>query len=131
MTIKKDSIGNFRDLDVYKKSLLFRKQIYRIVERFPAYEKNNVVDQLRRASCSTSANISEGNANYYYAKEFDRLNTALASMAECRSFLDISVMENYITHEEYQSLDKKAEEIMAMLIGLMSRIEDIIGKEVS
>lgn len=66
-----------------------------------------MVDQLRRACSSCYANIAEGNANYYYGKEYDRMNTALGSIAECRAFLDMSVMQKYITKETYECLDKE------------------------
>lgn len=128
MAEKKPFVGDFRELEVYKKALIFSNKIYKIVEKFPAYERNNLVDQLRRASSSCYANIAEGNANYYYGKEYDRLNTALGSIAECRAFLDMSVMQKYITKETYECLDKEAEEIVKMLVGLMKRIERIEGE---
>ncbi|MFD1203631.1 four helix bundle protein [Sporosarcina contaminans] len=128
MAEKKPFIGDFRELEVYKKALIFSNKIYRIIEGFPSYERNNLIDQLRRASSSCYANIAEGNANYYYGKEYDRLNTALGSIAECRAFLDMSVMQKYITKETYECLDKEAEEIVKMLVGLMNRIERIEGE---
>ncbi|MFH5781520.1 four helix bundle protein [Heyndrickxia oleronia] len=128
MAEKKPFIGDFRELEVYKKALIFSNKIYRIIEGFPSYERNNLVDQLRRASSSCYGNIAEGNANYYYGKEYDRLNTALGSIAECRAFLDMSVMQKYITKETYECLDKEAEEIAKMLVGLMNRIERIEGE---
>jgi four helix bundle protein len=127
---KKQNIGDFRSLSVYKKALIFRRDIYGIVEKFPSFEKDNMCDQLRRASSSIGANIVEGNSNYYYGKEFDRLNTALGSVAECRAFLDMSVQERYTSNEKYRELDEKAEEIMKMLIGLLQRLERILGNKV-
>lgn len=128
MAEKKTFIGNFRDLDVYRKALGFSNKIYKIVEKFPDYERNNLVDQLRRASTSVYSNIAEGNVNYYYGKEYDRLNTSIGSISECRAFLDMSVMQKYITKDTYEYLDKEAEEIVTMLVGLMNRIERIEGE---
>ncbi|MEL4026676.1 four helix bundle protein [Lysinibacillus endophyticus] len=128
MVKKKENIGNFRDLEVYRKALIFSNKIYRTVESYPSFERNNLVDQLRRASSSVYSNIAEGNANYYYRKEYDRLNTSIGSISECRAFLDMSVMQKYITKETYEYLDKEAEEIVKMLVGLMNRIERIEGE---
>lgn len=128
MAEKKPFIGDFRELEVYKKALIFSNKIYRIIEGFPSYERNNLIDQLRRASSSCYANIAEGNANYYYGKEYDRLNTSIGSISECRAFLDMSVMQKYITKETYEYFDKEAEEIVKMLVGLMNRIERIEGE---
>ena len=121
--MKKQSIGNFRDLQVYRKALVFNKSMYKIIESFPSYEKNNLSDQLRRASTSVCANIAEGCGSYYYGKEFDRINTAIGSLYECRAFLDIATMLGYIDRQEYRTLDDDAEEVLKMLIGLAKRIE--------
>lgn len=128
MVKKKENVGNFRDLEVYRKALIFSNKIYRTVESYPSFEQNNLVDQLRRASSSVYSNIAEGNANYYYRKEYDRLNTSIGSISECRAFLDMSVMQKYITKDTYEYLDKEAEEIVKMLVGLMNRIERIEGE---
>ena len=131
MAEKKPYVGSFRELEVYKKALIFSNKIYKIIEDFPFYESHNLCDQLRRASSSIFANIAEGSGNYYYGKEFDRLNTALASLCECRAFLDMAVMQKYISRETYDSLDVEAEEILKMLIGMLNRIEKILGEEAS
>jgi four helix bundle protein len=128
---KKQFIGNFRDLEVYKKALIFSNKIYKTVESFPSCERNNMVDQLRRASTSVYSNIAEGNANYYYGKEYDRLNTSIGSISECRAFLDMAIMQKYVSRETYDSLDKDAEEIFKMLIAMANRIEKILNEEAS
>lgn len=129
--MKKQSIGNFRDLQVYRKALVFNKTMYKIIETFPSYEKNNLSDQLRRASTSVCANIAEGCSSYYFGKEFDRINTAIGSLCECKAFLDIATMLDYIDREEYRSLDDDADEILKMLIGLAKRIESAMSGEAS
>ena len=131
MAIKKDFIGNFRDLQVYRKALVFNKKMNNLIETFPAYEKNNLSDQLRRASTSVCANISEGVGNYYYGKEFDRLNSAIGSLCECRSFLDIARMLDYLNQSEYETLDALAEEILRMLITLANRTEKLMKEDAS
>ncbi|WP_042357719.1 four helix bundle protein [Bacillus rubiinfantis] len=131
MAEKKTFIGDVRDLDVYRKALVFSNKIYKIIERLPAYERNNLSDQMRRSSTSIYANISEGNSNYYYRKEIDRLNTALASTAETRSYLDFCIMQKYITRAEYEKLDRDAEEIFKMLIAMINRLEKILKEEAS
>lgn len=120
---RKQSIVDFRQLSVYQKSLTFHKQMYDLIETFPPCEKNNLADQLRRASTSICANIAEGVGNFYYGKERDRINSAIGSLSECRSFLDMAYGANYITSEECEELDGHANEILKMLIGLINRIE--------
>lgn len=131
MAVKKENISNFRDLNVYRSALKLNKKLYRIVEKFPSYEKHNLSDQLRRASVSVCANLAEGAGNYYFGKEFDRLNTAIGSLCECRAFLDIATMLEYIDREEYRALDDDAEEVLKMLIGLAKRIEKAMLEDAS
>jgi len=50
-----------KDLRIYKKSLELVKEIYRLIEKNPKLSKDfSLCDQLKRASVSIPANISEG-----------------------------------------------------------------------
>lgn len=126
MQLTKKEVKNPRENPVYKRALKFRKEIYTLVKGFPDLEKYNMVDQLRRASTSVPANFSEGYRNHYYGKERDRLNTALGSIAECQSFLDMARMEDYITQEQYLKFDNDAEVIFAMLLAMIQDIDRIL-----
>ena len=131
MTKKKQNIGNFRELDVYRRALSLNKKLYRIIEKFPSYEKNNLSDQLRRASVSVCGNLAEGVGNFYFGKTFDRLNSAIGSLRECQCYLDIATMLGYIDKETYRTVDDYAEEILKMLIGLAKRTETAMSEEES
>lgn len=100
-----------------------------MIKGFPEWEAGNMSDQLRRASCSVSANLREGVENIFYGKEFDRLNTSLGSIAECRAFLDMAVMTEYITKEEYRHLDKEAEIIYQQILKRLQELDRIISGE--
>jgi len=50
-----------KDLRIYKKSLELVKEIYRLIEKSPKLSKDfSLFDQIKRASVSIPANISEG-----------------------------------------------------------------------
>ncbi|WP_047979724.1 four helix bundle protein [Ornithinibacillus contaminans] len=125
----KTDLPDFREQEVYKRALRFRRDIYAIVKNFPEIEKYNLSDQMRRASASVPANFSEGYSNHYYGKERDRLNTALGSIAECQSFLDMAKMESYITQVQYRQLDDDAEIIFGMLLGMIKEIDKILDQD--
>lgn len=129
MQLTKKEISDPRKQEVYKRALKFRKEIYAVVKGFPGIEKYNMIDQLRRASTSVVSNFSEGFRNHYYGRERDRLNTALGSIAECQSFLDMSVMENYIPKEHYHKLDGDAEVIFKMLLGMIKEIDKVLVQD--
>lgn len=125
-TIKKQYVGDVRELKVYGNALEFQKTIYEITESLPEYEQLILGVILRRSSTSILANLSEGNTNYYYKKEYNHLNMALGKIGECRSTLDICRVVGYISESVYVNADYKSEEILKMLIGMMKRIESYL-----
>jgi four helix bundle protein len=50
---------SFRDLDVYQESLVLSLEIHEFVKSLPSEERFALADQMRRASRSVPANISE------------------------------------------------------------------------
>ncbi|PIY71813.1 hypothetical protein COY87_04225 [Candidatus Roizmanbacteria bacterium CG_4_10_14_0_8_um_filter_33_9] len=50
----------FRDLEVYKESYSLMLIIHKEIFKFPQFEKNDLVSQLRRSTKSIPANIAEG-----------------------------------------------------------------------
>jgi len=76
-------IKTFRDLEVYKEAYDLMLLVHKEVIRFPSYEKNDLVSQMRRASKSCPANIAEGWAKRRFEKEFKKfLNNAIGSANE-------------------------------------------------
>ena len=59
-------INDFYDLDAWKESHKLVIQIYKIIKSLPSDEKYGVIDQLRRASSSITANIAEGFGRYTF-----------------------------------------------------------------
>ena len=50
----------FEKLEVWQNARKFVKDIYKITETFPVKEQFGITNQIRRASLSITANISEG-----------------------------------------------------------------------
>ena len=63
---------SYRDLEVWKLSIDFVKQVYQITHNFPASEKFGLINQIRRAAVSIPSNIAEGQGRNY-TKEFQQL----------------------------------------------------------
>lgn len=49
-----------KELDVYRKARIFRKEISMLTKSFPQEEKFRLTDQIIRSSRSLVANIAEG-----------------------------------------------------------------------
>ena len=58
---------DFTTLDAWKKARLVKVFFYKeVIPRLPSVEKFNLNVQIRKASVSGTANISEGYGRYYY-----------------------------------------------------------------
>jgi hypothetical protein len=62
-------MSDYKELDVWKKSVEVVTEIYRITGFFPADEKFGITNQMRRAAVSIPSNIAEGSARHH-AKDF-------------------------------------------------------------
>lgn len=51
---------NFRDLQIWQKSLELSKTVYQITKDFPKEEQFGLTSQIRRAAASINSNIAEG-----------------------------------------------------------------------
>jgi four helix bundle protein len=60
---------SYKDLDVWKLSINFVKEIYRVTEKFPASEAFGLRHQIRKAAVSIPSNIAEGQVRQS-SKEF-------------------------------------------------------------
>ena len=56
---------SFESLKFYQDSLKLLKASYKLAGDLPNYERYNLSDQLRRASCSILLNIAEGYGRYH------------------------------------------------------------------
>lgn len=53
----------FEELEIWKSSIVYTKNIYFFTNTFPKQELFSLVDQLRRSSSSIAANIAEGSGS--------------------------------------------------------------------
>ncbi len=109
----------FENLTVYKKTLIFNKEIFVLAEKFPSHLRFSLTSQIIRAAISISANIAEGSGRLSNKESRNFFNIAKGSIYEVISLLDIALMQNYILKENYQKLYIMSEEISKMLTGLI------------
>ena len=69
---------SFESLKFYQDSLKLLKASYKLAGNLPNYERYNLSDQLRRASCSILLNIAEGYGRYHYLERLRFLYIALS-----------------------------------------------------
>jgi len=113
------TIKSFEDLKVWKDSRIFVKEIYALINNFPAKENYGLTSQITRAAVSIMSNIAEGFCRESN-KEFIRfLTISRGSTAEVQSDLFIALDLKYIKQKEFQNTYYMAEKLGKQINGLI------------
>ena len=117
MTENKPKSRTFEDLQVWQKAIALAKSIYHLTANNEGLSQDyGLVDQLRRASVSTSANIAEGFERKSKKEYLRFLSIAKGSVGEVRSLLRVAYEVGYIdaaTHQEQRELALKISRMLA------------------
>jgi four helix bundle protein len=80
----------FKDLVVWKESVLLAQALYKFTASFPYEERFGLTSQMRRAAVSVPSNIAEGSVRSS-PRDFARfVEIALGSLAEIETQLEIT-----------------------------------------
>ncbi|MFH1088806.1 MAG: four helix bundle protein [Candidatus Uhrbacteria bacterium] len=100
-------INNFLDLRTWQESRLLVKEIYRIIEKFPDFEKYNIISQLRSSAVSIAANIAEGMGRSTTKDLCRFLIQARGSLHETISHLILAKDLGYISDQDLKELENR------------------------
>jgi len=93
-------IKSYRDLEVYQRAKALVVPMHQLVTGFPAHERFDLCDQIRRASKSVVANIVEGYSHKDTpgkAKQFWRI--AMGSANEMVEHLETAAALGYVSQD--------------------------------
>ena len=114
---------NHKELLVWQKAHKLVLLVYSVSENFPVEEKYNLTSQVRRAATSIPTNIAEGCGKFTQPDFAKYLQDALGSTQEIEYLSFLSFELSYIAStEKYNELDKKINEVKAMLISLILKV---------
>ncbi len=114
---------SYKDLEVWKSSIGFVKEIYEVTARFPSSEMYGLVNQVRRAAVSVPSNIAEGQGRNS-SKEFCQfLSISLGSLAEAETQLIIAKEISYLSEEELNALLTRIDHIRKMAKALLKSLK--------
>jgi four helix bundle protein len=112
---------SFRDLEVYQNALQLAVEIHEFCKDLPPVERYVLADQMRRASRSVCANISEAWRKRRYKAAFvSKLSDSEAEAAEMQCWLDVALKLKYVEQSAYVEFNKRYEHVMAQLVRMIS-----------
>lgn len=113
-----------KDLEVWKKSVSFSTEIYRVTKQFPRDELYGITSQMRRAAISIPSNIAEGYGRRSEKEKYRFLCFALGSSSELETQLIMCSQLGYIDDEVYNDLINRLSEIIKMLSSLANIVSE-------
>ncbi|OGN28112.1 MAG: hypothetical protein A2941_00015 [Candidatus Yanofskybacteria bacterium RIFCSPLOWO2_01_FULL_49_17] len=100
----------------------FAHEVYDLTRAFPKDEIYGITSQLRRASLSVVLNYVEGYSRFKDKVHKNFLEISYGSLQESKYLLDFSHKEKYGNLDKYPVLIKLADDIGAMLWGIIRKI---------
>jgi four helix bundle protein len=113
----------FEELQIWKESIKFTSDVYRITKTFSAEERFGLTQQLRNAAISVSLNIAEGSGRYHNRDFLRFLQIAIGSLYEVVSGLFITKNEEYISDKDFKNTYSEAEKIAKMINAFISYLK--------
>ena len=113
---------SFERLDVWKRSRLMTKMVYKTTNDFPDSEKFGITGQIRRAVISVCSNIAEGSSRKSRKDQTHFYNMAFSSLMESLNQLIISNDLEYLDDKTLSELREEIHTISMMINGLCNAI---------
>src|ERR1700682_3189806 len=109
---KQTVVASYKDLRVYQRSYALALEIHKITLKFPAQERWELGNQLRRVVTSVPINIAEGYGRKRSPEDFKHfLVIALGSNNEVNVILDLVKDLGYLQEDQHKKLAQENTEI--------------------
>lgn len=114
-------MNNYKELIVWKKSILLAEIVYKFTASFPNEERYGLTSQMRRSAVSVASNIAEG-AGRNSNKEFKNfLGIANGSLNELNAQFEISKRLNLINENSFDEVSVLSDEVQKMIYTLIKK----------
>src|SRR3990172_2021713 len=115
------SIRSYKELRVYQAAMDAAMRIFELSKKFPAEERDSLVDQIRRSSRSVCANLAEAWRKRRYLAHFvSKLSDSESEAEETRVWLQFAVRCGYMSETSARELDEKYDRILGQLVLMAS-----------
>jgi len=111
-----------KKLLAWQKSMDLVVLIYSLTESFPRHEIYGLTGQMRRAAVPVPSNIAEGLAGRSKDQFRNHLSTALGSLSELETQLEIACCIGYLPQARFETTVQQSAECTALIAGLKNTI---------
>ena len=115
-------IKNYKDLDIWKRSIELVEEIYRLTKAFPKEELYCLTSQMRRAAISIPSNIAEGFTRFHDKEYKQFLYISLGSCSELSTQIIIASRLKYLDDNKSNNLLNDLEIICKMTMSLIKKL---------
>lgn len=121
-----NKIKKFTDLMVWKEGHNLVVMIYKITKSFPKEETYSLIDQMRRAAASVTANIAEGFGRHSYKEKLQFYYLSQGSLTELKNFILISKDVEYLNENDFENLVDQANHVHKLLQGFITKTKTLL-----
>jgi len=115
---------SYKELAAWQKAMLLVKEVYIITKKYPKEELFALTSQTKRAAVSVPTNIAEGVGRNYKKDTIQFLHIARGSLYEVETLLNIAVMVEIITEEDFFPFISRIDEELRIINGLINAYEN-------
>ena len=119
-------IKTFTDLNVWREGHKLVVLVYKITKGFPKEEKFSLIDQMRRAAASVTANIAEGFGRHSYKEKLQFYYLSQGSLTELKNFILIAKDIDYLKSKEFVELVDQSNLTHQILQGFIQTTKKIL-----
>jgi four helix bundle protein len=106
---------NYRELDVWKKSVALITELYRLTSDFGDAERLGLASEIRKAANSIANNIAEGWARQSTGDYVLHWTVARSAMVELGTHLTVAYNLGYFKADDYAAVSEPLQDIGKML----------------
>ena len=122
-------IKSFEDLECWKACVEVRKYVSALIKTFPASEKYDLVDNMKRAAHSTTRNIAEGYGRFHFKENSQFCRISRGSLFELIDDLITSKDESFITEQQYSEGRVKIDKALNILNGYINYLNRAVKEK--
>lgn len=118
------SYKSFEDLECWKAATVVRRNVKDTIKKFPAHERFDLTDNMRRASRSATHNIAEGYGRFHYQENIQFCRISRGSLFELIDQFITALDEEYIVDSNYKTGREQIETALRLLNGYINYLEN-------